>query len=338
MSLYKAETQRLVKRRFTRYFTLGALIVLMVVAAGVFFTNQKATPDTLAGAQAQAEAEYQNGIVEVKRYRAECEKAKDTPQFETNFPGGCGQIVDPAREQYQADWYMDPTFGFRDGFGPMQSALAGVLALVAFVIGASYVGAEWNSGGMMNLLLWRPQRLKVLGTKLAALVVGLTALTVVTSLVWTGVMWLVAVLRGNTDKVTSGVWQSFGLTGLRGLGLVLAAGVIGFGMASLGRNTATAFGAAIGVVVVFQAGLGTVLELADVAFVEAYLVPTWGLAWMDKTVKLENYDACNTPTFNGVCEPDTLILSWQMAGGAMAAILVLLVGAAMWTMRSRDIT
>ena len=40
------------------------------------------------------------------------------------------------------------------------------------MIGASFVGAEWNSGGMMNLLLWRPQRLKVLSTKLAALLAG----------------------------------------------------------------------------------------------------------------------------------------------------------------------
>ena len=59
----------------------------------------------------------------------------------------------------------------------MITTLAALLALVAFVIGASFVGAEWNSGGMMNLLLWRPQRLQVLGTKLAALLVGLTALT-----------------------------------------------------------------------------------------------------------------------------------------------------------------
>ena len=38
---------------------------------------------------------------------------------------------------------------------------AAILALVGFVIGASFVGAEWSTGGMMNLLLWRPKRLTV---------------------------------------------------------------------------------------------------------------------------------------------------------------------------------
>lgn len=338
MSLYKAETQRLVKRRFTRYFSLAALLLLLVVAVGVFLTNRLDGPERVAEGRAKAEAEYQRSVADTQRFRAECEQAKGTPGFETNFPGGCEQITGPTKDQFQAEWYMAPTFAFRDGFGDMQSALAGILALVAFIIGASFVGAEWNSGGMMNLLLWRPQRLKVLGTKLAALLVALTALTVVASLAWTGIMWTVAVLRGNTDAVTSGVWQSFALTGLRGLVLVLAAGMIGFGLASLGRGTAMALGAAIGVVVVFQFGLGTVLGLANRPFLEAYLVPTWGLAWMNKTVKLENYDACNTASFTGACEPDTLILTWQMAGGLLAAVVILLVGAAMWTMRNRDVT
>jgi len=51
----------------------------------------------------------------------------------------------------------------------MVTTFAAVLALVAYIVGASFVGAEWSSGGMMNLLLWRPRRLQVLGTKLAVL-------------------------------------------------------------------------------------------------------------------------------------------------------------------------
>jgi hypothetical protein len=33
-----------------------------------------------------------------------------------------------------------------------------------------------------------------------------------------------------------------------------------------------------------------------------------------------------------------MTITWQMAGGVLAVLLVLVVGAAMWTMRSRDIT
>ena len=84
----------------------------------------------------------------------------------------------------------------------MVTTFAAVLALVAYIIGASFVGAEWSSGGMMNLLLRRPQRLRVLGTKLAALLVFFTALTVVFSAVWTGVFYLIAQARGTTESMT----------------------------------------------------------------------------------------------------------------------------------------
>jgi ABC-type transport system involved in multi-copper enzyme maturation permease subunit len=337
VSLYKAETRRLVKRRFTRYFTLAALLLLVAVAVGMFFTNQKVSPATVARAQAQAEAEYQQSLVDTERVRADCKNAAGTPNA-TNFPPDCAEITPPGREQFQAEWYMPSTFDFRQGFGNMLTALAAILALVAFVVGASFVGAEWNSGGMMNLLLWRPQRVKVLGTKLAALLVGLTTLTVVTAAVWTAGFWLIASLRGSTEKMTSGAWQSFALTGLRGLILVLAVGAVGFALASMGRHTAMALGVAIGVVVVFQFGLGTVLAMAGVRFLEAYLLPSWVQAWMGKKVKLEDWESCNVTGFSGECTPDTMNLTWQMSGGLMAAVVVLVVGAAMWTMRSRDVT
>ena len=79
---------------------------------------------------------------------------------------------------------------------------------------------------MMNLLLWRPKRLTVLGTKLAAVLTTLTGVTVVLGALWTLAFWLIGTYRGTTAKVTSGVWQSAGLTGLRALGLILAVGAV----------------------------------------------------------------------------------------------------------------
>ena len=51
----------------------------------------------------------------------------------------------------------------------------GMLALFGFAVGASFVGAEWHSGGMMNLLLWRPRRLALLAQKLGALLLSVLA-------------------------------------------------------------------------------------------------------------------------------------------------------------------
>ena len=328
MSLYTAETRRLTKRRFTRFFLIGVVVLLGAIAAGMFISNQKNTPAVVAEAQAKADREYQQAVAQAETDRKACEAQ----------PGSdCTQMWQPTREDFQAEWYMPPTFDFRKNFGDMVTTLAAILAMAAFVIGASFVGAEWSSGGMMNLLLWRPQRLKVLNTKLAALLAVLTGVTVLLSALWTGIFALIANLRGTLDGMTSGAWQSYLIMEVRGLVIVLAAGALGFGLASIGRHTAVAMGVAIGVVVVLQAGLGTVLAMAQVKYIEMYLAPTWITAWMNKSVELVDYDAPCVGAGNA-CEQPTLTLTWQMAGVGLVAALVLVVGTAMWTLRKRDIT
>ncbi|MET0424654.1 MAG: ABC transporter permease subunit [Actinoplanes sp.] len=336
MSLYKAESRRLVKRRFTKLFSLSAVLILLLVAAAMFLSNEKVGPEQIASAKAEAQQQFQQSLASAEQEKKNCEAAQGTAAA-GNYPSNCADMYQPTAEDYNPDWFMPATFEFVDEFPNMVTTLAAILAVVAFVIGASFVGAEWASGGMMNLLLWRPQRVRVLGTKLAALLVGLTALTVVLAAIWTGLFLLIGNLRGNTDGLTSGAWQSIGLMELRALGLVLVAGALGFGLASIGRHTAMALGAAIGVIVVFQFGLGTVLFMANVKFAEAYLAPTWVTAWMAKEYKVEDFNSCDFNSVSG-CQPDSLTVTWPMAGGLLAAVFVLVTAASLWTIRSRDIT
>jgi ABC-type transport system involved in multi-copper enzyme maturation permease subunit len=338
MSLYKAESRRLIKRRFVRYLALAGLLVLAAVVVGTFFTNEKVGPAQIAAAEQQAERDYQQAITDAQQARVRCAAAKASGAPNTGeFPDDCSQISDPSRESYRAEWNLPATFNFRESFGGTLTAFAAVMALVAFVAGASFVGAEWSSGGMMNLLLWRPQRVKVLATKLVAFLVGLTVLSVVTGALWTVAFWVIGSLRGTTEKMTPGAWQSFGLTGLRAFALIVAAGVIGFGLASLGRHTAMALGVAIGFGVVVQFGLGIVLDMAQVKFFEAYLLPVWGMAWMQKSITLEDYNACNFSAF-GECKPDTMTIDWQTTGTGGLVVVLLILVAAMWTIRNRDVT
>ncbi|MEV4707844.1 ABC transporter permease subunit [Actinoplanes sp. NPDC049316] len=330
MSLYTAETRRLTKRRFTRFFLIGVVLVLGAIAAGMFLTNHKNTPEVVAAAQAKADREFQQAVVRAEADRKACEA-------QTQPGSDCSQMWTPTREEFQAQWYMPPTFDFRKNFKDMVTTLASILAVAAFVIGASFVGAEWSSGGMMNLLLWRPQRLKVLNTKLAALLVLLAGVTVALSALWTGAFALIASLRGTLDGMTSGAWQSYLLMELRGLVMVLVAGAVGFGLASIGRHTAVAMGVAIGVLVVLQAGLGTVLAMAQVKYLEMYLAPTWIAAWMTKSVELIDYNAPCVGS-GDTCVQPSLTLTWQMAGAGIVILIALVLGTAMWTLRKRDIT
>ncbi|MFY1618098.1 ABC transporter permease subunit [Micromonospora sp. WMMD736] len=338
MSLYRTELRRLAKRRFTRYMTLLGVLVLAAVVVGVFFTNQKIDASQLAKAERQADQQYQEQVRWSEQERVNCEEAKRTgASNDGRYPDDCSVITPPAREQIEAEWFLPSTFNFRKTFDETLVPFAAILALVGFVIGASFVGAEWSTGGMMNLLLWRPKRLTVLLTKLAALLTGILAVTLPAAVLWFAGFWAVASFRGSTEKMTSGAWQSFALTGLRGVALVVVITTIGFALASLGRHTAMALGGVVALMVVGQFGLGILLSMANVKFAEAWLLPTYALAWMTKTVKLENWQSCNA-TYYGECKPETMDITWQQSSVIFSVGLVVILGAAIWAMRRRDIS
>ncbi|MEV1012759.1 ABC transporter permease subunit [Micromonospora sp. NPDC049801] len=338
MSLYRTELRRLAKRRFTRYMTLLGLLVLAAVVVGVFFTNQKIDAGQLAKAERQADQQYQDQVRWSEQERVNCEQAKKAgTSSDGRYPDDCSMITPPPREEIKAEWFLPSTFNFRKTFDETLVPFAAILALVGFVIGASFIGAEWSTGGMMNLLLWRPKRLTVLLTKLAALLTGILAVTLPAAVLWFAGFWAVASFRGSTEKMTSGAWQSFALTGLRGVALVLVITTIGFALASLGRHTAMALGGVVALMVVGQFGLGILLSMASVKFAEAWLLPTYALAWMTKTVTLENWQSCNA-TYFGECKPETMDITWQQSSAIFSVGLVVILGAAIWAMRRRDIS
>ncbi|MER7439368.1 ABC transporter permease subunit [Micromonospora avicenniae] len=338
MSLYRTELRRLTKRRFTRYMTLLGLLVLLAVVVGTFLTNHKLDAGAIAQAERQADQQYEQQVRWSEQERAACEAAQaaGTPN-DGRYPDDCSMISAPPRESIETSWFLPSTFDFREAFPETLVPFAAILALVGFVIGASFVGAEWSSGGMMNLLLWRPKRLTVLATKLAALLTGMLAVALPAAVAWFAGFWLVATFRGSTEKVTSGVWQSAGLTGLRALLLVLVVSTLGFALASLGRHTAMALGGVVAVAVVGQFGLGILLDMAGVRFPEAWLLPTYALAWMQKKVTLQNWDSCNATVF-GECKPETFDITWQHSSVLLAVGVAVVLGSALWTMRRRDIS
>jgi ABC-type transport system involved in multi-copper enzyme maturation permease subunit len=343
MSLVKAELRRLSRRRLTRWLLLLMVALLATVALVIAANHQKPGPAAVAEARAEAERQFEEQQRYLEMDIATCEQAQATGGVAAQgWPEDCQEI----RQDYQPDspedmveFFMPPAFNFRESFPSMIMVFAGLLGLVAFLGGASFVGAEWRSGGMMNLLLWRPQRRQVLGAKLAALLAGLAGLGVVLGAAWTGVFWLVATFRGVTDTMTSGAWQSIGLAGLRGLTLALVAGAVGFALASLGRHTAMAMGAAIAAFVVGIAGIGIVVGgMLQVSYPEAWLWTTYVYAWMNGRVELTDFSApCQVGRF-GECVQPTLEITWQGAGIGLAAVVALMVGAAMWQMRRRDVT
>ncbi|GHJ12736.1 MULTISPECIES: ABC transporter permease subunit [unclassified Micromonospora] len=336
MSLFVTELRRLTKRRVTRLLLVLLVVGLATVATAFSFSSHKLSPEVVAAAQADSDAQYRKSVEEWKRSVTECEAAQARgEQTEERYGPNCGKDYQPQPEMFDPKWNLPYQFDFRAEFPTFIAVFAGAVALFAFIVGASFVGAEWNTGGMMNLLLWRPKRLAVLGTKLAALLTTVLGLSVVLGALWTAVFWLIGTQRGTTAKMTAGVWRSIGLDGLRAVALILVVGAVAFALASLGRHTAMALGAAVALFAVSEVGIRIAVGVLSVPFGDRYVLSTYAQSWFMKQAELFDYDTCEFA--RGACEPAKYVVTWQQSAvvfgiGAVAALV-----AAFWTMRRRDV-
>jgi ABC-type transport system involved in multi-copper enzyme maturation permease subunit len=114
-------------------------------------------------------------------------------------------------------------------------------AALAFLIGATYIGAEWSSRSMVALLFWVPRRTRVLVTKTAVLAAAALVLGVLGQVVWFLTAQVLARTRGNTE-VPKDFWSPQLAQHGRGVLLVVILGLLGFALANLFRHTAAAMG------------------------------------------------------------------------------------------------
>jgi hypothetical protein len=140
--------------------------------------------------------------------------------------------------------------GFREALNlKAQTRLGGVgifvvMAGLLVLMGATFAGADWNSGSMSNQLLFESRRLRVFAAKgLAVLLVGLVVSGLVAAAWWLG-LGLVARQRGIDGP--AGIWHVIGWQVVRGTLLAGAAGLGGYALTMFFRSTVATLGVLFG--------------------------------------------------------------------------------------------
>ena len=117
-----------------------------------------------------------------------------------------------------------------------------IAILVGLVIGASAVGASWQTGTITTILTWEPRRLRVAVVRAVVVATAVFMLVVALLGVLILLFWVTTSLRGLTS-ISEGWPSEVAGVVLRVSMLSAAASVIGGAIAMLGRNTAAALGA-----------------------------------------------------------------------------------------------
>jgi len=253
-SLLKAELRRWRGRRFIRLLLALALLGYLVVVPLIAFTQfARTTPAELT----EARVEVDRIVAEQATFREQClaNPPPDAPEGMTPEEA-CGPALTAADLRVE-DYLPRRPFLFTEAL-PVGAIAVGVgVAALFFVIGATWVGAEWSARTMSALLFWETRRLRVLAVKVVVLAAATALTAAFAQALWAGSAWLIAGTRGSTSGRPARFWTDAAQNSGRAVLLAVLVALIGFGVAHLTRGT----GAALGVGFVYFAVAETAVNV-----------------------------------------------------------------------------
>ncbi|MEP6980106.1 MAG: hypothetical protein ABJA16_05020 [Nakamurella sp.] len=316
------EWQRLWARRFTK--ALLAVSVLGYLAAMVFLWSAHAQPTPQDIAEATV-ARDQN-IADIRASVDQCIAGGETSGF-------CGVAPTPA--DYPIDYFLASS-PFTPTQVPYYSLAVGVaVAMAGFILGATFIGAEWSSRNLVAWLFYEPRRLRLLGAKLLALIGAVTVLALVAQAIWLLSAQLLITQRGvpvsSLGSDADQFWPTALQESLRAALLVVPVTLLGFGLANLLRNTAAAFGVAFVFFVIVEqvaAGISPGLQPYQFTVSVAAWVTSGGITVFGDAV----YDAQA-----GYVSPAPIPVSNLHGGVVLMVYAAVVLGVSVWLFRRRDV-
>ncbi|RIJ76301.1 hypothetical protein D1871_12770 [Nakamurella silvestris] len=322
--LLATELHRMFLRRFTKVL-LGLSALGFLVTIGYLWSSyQKVTPEHLAQATASRDMMF-----------ADQQQWHDSCLAENN------NSVDMCGTGPELDWFPVNQFLPVTPFDPTMiadytMAVGVAVALAGFVLGATTIGAEWSSKNIVAWLFFEPRRLRLMGAKLAVLLAVLLILAVIAQLIWLVTAKLLLAYRGigvaDLDPPIPDFWPHALQVQLRAALLVIPAGLLGFGLANMIRNTAAAFGIAFGYFVVVEAVLSWLSP-----GLQRFQFTTGLIAWVHEGGITVSGDDVYQPEYQGFF-PEQIHISNAHGGWVILGYAAVIAAVSMWMFRRRDIT
>jgi ABC-2 type transport system permease protein len=231
-----AEFRRLGYRRLVRVVALVVVLGFLVAVVLIYLRHDRPSAADLAAATRARD----NQLAMFQQGYQDCLKQQPAGSDEPM----CGPP--PPAEDFPISEFLK-----RKPLQPGQVsdyalAIGVAVAMLGFLVGASFIGAEWSSRNLVSWLYWEPRRLRLMAAKLLALLSVLLATAVLAQLVWLGVAHLLLHYRGqpvsSLGPQARHFWRHVIDGQLRVVLLVLPTSLLGFSLANLMRHTAAAFG------------------------------------------------------------------------------------------------
>jgi hypothetical protein len=177
-----------------------------------------------------------------------------------------GAPTDCSPRQTTATIHRDRRMNISKHYSEAVGGVGVAMVLVAFIVGASFVGAEFGAGSLSTQLIFEPRRVRVVAVKAVAVGIGL-ALAAIVLLLYLGVlMYAGSELRGVVQGLDSTWFAARAGDLVRVAAAAALAGILAYAITVVARRTV----AAVAGLLIGQVASGIVGSLKDWHWVAKY--------------------------------------------------------------------
>ena len=317
MRLLGVELRRFGSRRAIAVILLVATALAALMVASAAYGTRPADATERAAAQ---DAYSQ----EVEAFELERDRCLEDP---TAYYAEGSTAADCENGRPQPDWFLPrPGLDLAGEVENRGTVLLVLLAGASILVAATFSGADFASGSMVNQLLFVPRRLRVWAAKAVAVVLGTTLAAAVVIAAFWATLWGVAQGRGISTPADT--WSLVAGTSGRGLGLVAGVALGSFALTMLLRHTVGTLGLLFGYAVAGE-GLAASLPFARMS---QWSLSKNVLAWIQDGVDVYDESICG----DGSCDP-WYVLTLAHSAAYLGVLLLLAVLVSLVAFRLRDV-
>ena len=333
--LLLVELRRYLARAGVRWLVVGMVAVVAITAFGAWRSSRPPTEQQLQ----QAQQDYRLQLTQWQQHGQEqidsCKAAEaDARQGDPSVDFGCDQMQAPTAEMF-LPWRET----FSQAAPGWLEQVSTFLLLLALVIGATFVAAEFSTGSITTWLTFEPRRGRVFASKLVAVTVATGVVVLVVAWLAIGAFWAATAVNHSAGDTTSQLWTALADRAGRLAVAGAVATAVGAALAFLVRHTAAVLGIAIGWLVVVDGIVASQIELTSPG-IRRWMVQMNVSAWLQGGI--ENHvgaTSCSTDSLgNTLCTGGTsLVVSMTHAGLVLGVVGAVVIALALVVFRRRDV-
>jgi ABC-2 type transport system permease protein len=246
---------------------------------------------------------------------AEEPKARDDGFIPPTIPESVASPSERERLCQEVIRPVDPDFRPSD-IEDVTTNTSALLILLGFIVGASFIGADWQAGVIPTTLSWESRRTRVFFAKLAAVAGSVFVVALVWHALFDGALTGLLALEGTFDQADGEWLRTVSGLALRVSAVSAGAALLGYAAGHIGRSTAGALGL----------GLGYVFAVENVVGSNFKPLRPWMMFWDSTLFVKGQFEAGGDVPGRSTLEAGVVLLAY--------AIGVTLV--AVWLFRTRD--